>query len=81
MKNFLCDVAFRGATRIAISWRRTKDEGDINEWLDGRVESENEHHIPYNITSVIPMEVQCKCMETAARTTGNPTRKLPDTRQ
>jgi hypothetical protein len=81
MKNFLCDVAFKGATRNAeISWRRTKYEGDKNEWLDGRVVSENDHDMPYGITSVNPMEVRCKCMKTAARMTGKPTKQLPDIR-
>ena len=50
VKNFLCDVAFKGATRNAeISWRRSKYEGDKNECLDGRVVSENDHDMPYGI--------------------------------
>ena len=31
-------------------------------------------------TSVNPKEVRCKCMKTAARMTGNPTKQLPDIR-
>ena len=81
MKNFLCDVAFKGATRTEeISWRRTKYEDDKNEWLDGRVVSENNHDIPYDITSVCPTEVRFMCMKSAARVAGNLTKQLPDTR-
>jgi hypothetical protein len=79
MKIFRCDVSFKGATPTAeISWRRTKYEDDKNEWLDGRIVSENDHDIPYDITSVIPVEVQRKCMKTAVRMTGNPTKQLPE---
>ena len=82
MKNFLCDAAFRGATLTAeITWRRTKYGGDKNEWLDGRFVRENDHDIPYGITSVIPKEVRCQCMKTATSiTTGKLTKKLSDIR-